>query len=278
MTVDCERLDDRIEGDVRVQRLRYAGGAGARVPAVLLRPAVPSGAAPAIVLQHGANTGKDDYYIQAPARRWAKHGWTVLAIDLAEHGERASAPPSDPLVRRRLIGKPAFVEQSVADLSAGLDLLATDAGVDVGRIAYVGFSLGGMLGTVFTAREPRVRAAAIVIAGSFAYTRYWEHGASEEERARRWAAAEATDPAFFASAIAPRPLLMVNTVDDPVFPREAVETLYAAAGEPKELRWRPGTHHQWGAGIYRDVFSFLQRWLDPSKAAQADDAPGPSRP
>ena len=72
-----------------------------------------------------------------------------------------------------------------------------------------------MLGTVFTAREPRIRAAAIVIAGSFAYTRYWERGESEEERARRRAAAEATDPAFFAAAIAPRPFLMVNTTDDP---------------------------------------------------------------
>ena len=54
---------------------------------------------------------------------------------------------------------------------------------------------------------------------------------------------------------------MVNTTDDPIFPREAVETLFAAAGEPKELRWRPGTHHQWGAGIYRDVFTFLQQSL-----------------
>lgn len=258
-----EIADERVEGEVRIRRLRYAGGDGAQVPAMLLQPATIATPGPALVLQHGANTSKDDYYIQAPARRWAKHGWTVLAIDLAEHGERATTTPDDPLVRRRLIGKPAFMAQSVADLRAGVDLLTATPGVDPSRISYAGFSLGGMLGTVFTAGEPRIRAAAIVIAGSFAYTNYWERGATEEDRRRRRAAAEATDPAFFAGAIAPRPFLMVNTTDDPVFPREAVETLFAAAREPKVLRWRPGTHHQWGTGIYKDVFSFLQESSPP---------------
>lgn len=261
VTAAFELVDERVEGEVRLRKLRYPGGAGAIVPAVLIQPASLATDAPAVVIQHGANTSKDDYYIQAPARRWAKHGWTVLAIDLAEHGERATSTPTDPLIRRRLVTKPAFVAQSVADLSAGVDLLATTDGVDPTRIGYAGFSLGGMLGTVFCAGEPRIRAAAIVIAGSFAYQRYWERGTTDEERERRRRAAEATDPAFFAAAIAPRPFLMVNTVDDPIFPREAVETLFAAAGEPKELRWRPGTHHQWGAGIYKDVFSFLQTSL-----------------
>ncbi|MCC6848099.1 MAG: alpha/beta fold hydrolase [Deltaproteobacteria bacterium] len=255
-----------VDGGVRMRRIRFAGAGGAEVPAILWQPADARAPAPAVVLQHGANTSKEDAYIQAPARRWAKHGWTVLALDLAEHGERATATPSDPLVRRRLIGKPAFVERSVGDLAAGVDVLAATHGVDAARIGYVGFSLGGMLGTVFAAREPRIAAAAIVIAGSFAHTRYWERGAVEEDRRRRQVAAEATDPAFFASAIAPRPFLMVNTLDDPIFPRAAVETLFAAAREPKELRWRPGTHHQWGAEIYRDVFEFLHATLEPPRA------------
>ncbi|MCC6765831.1 MAG: alpha/beta fold hydrolase [Deltaproteobacteria bacterium] len=266
MTAEVVPVDERVEGDVRVRRVRYAGAGGIRVPAILWQPANATASAPAVVLQHGANTSKEDYYIQAPARRWAKHGWTVFAIDLAEHGERATATPGDPLVRRRLIGKPAFVEQSVGDLAAGIDVLTAAPGVDAARIGYVGFSLGGMLGTVFAAREPRIAAAAIVIAGSFAHTRYWERGATEEDRRRRLAAAEATDPAFFAAAIAPRPFLMVNTLDDPVFPRDAVETLFAAAREPKELRWRPGTHHQWGAGIYREVFDFLRATFEPPSA------------
>ena len=61
---------------------------------------------------------------------------------------------------------------------------------------------------------------------------------------------------------------MVNTTEDPVFPRAAVETLFAAAREPKELRWHPGTHHQWGAGIYKEVFRFLQRSLSAPRSAE----------
>jgi uncharacterized protein len=272
VTLDLELLDDHVEGELWLRRVRFTGGDGARVPAVLLQPLevrTSPTPRPAVIVQHGANTGKDDYYIQGPGRRWAKQGWTILAIDLAEHGERATSHPTDPMVRRRLIGKPAFMAQSLADLKAGVDLLVATPGVDAERIGYAGFSLGGMLGTVFTAGEPRIRAAAIVIAGSFAHLRYWERGATEEDRARRKRAAEATDPAFFAAAIAPRPFLMVNTTEDPVFPREAVETLFAAAREPKELRWHPGTHHQWGAGIYKDVFTFLRQSLSAPQSAES---------
>jgi dienelactone hydrolase len=260
--LDTETIAEETAGEIVIRRLRYTGGAGARVPACLLQPAARAPAGPAVILQHGANTGKDDQYIQAPARRWAKEGWTVLAIDLAEHGERAESTPADPMVRRRLVGKPAFVAQSVADLRRAVDLLGGVPGVDPARIGFAGFSLGGMLGTVLAAQEPRLRAVAIVIAGSFAHTRYWERGETEAERGRRRAAAEATDPAFFAGAIAPRPFLMVNTERDPIFPREAVLTLFEAAREPKDLRWHPGTHHEWGGGVYRDVWRFLARHLD----------------
>lgn len=260
--LDPEILDRATAGAVTVTRMRYTGGGGARVPACIVAPAdAPAVPGPAVILQHGANTSKDDHYIQAPARRWAKEGWTVLAIDLDQHGERTMIEPTDVMARRRLIGRPEFVAQGVADLRAGVDLLATWPAVDAARIGYAGFSLGGMLGTVFVAREPRVRAAAIVIAGSFAHLRYWERGETDAERARRRAAAEATDPAFFAAAIAPRPFLMVNTESDPIFPRAAVETLFAAAREPKELRWHPGTHHEWGPEVYKDVWTFLRAEL-----------------
>jgi dienelactone hydrolase len=258
---DATILGRQHVGEVAIEHLAFEGANGARVPAYLFRPRASDGARPAIVLQHGANTSKDDYYIQAPARRWAKEGWTCLAIDLAEHGERIDGVPLEQMARRRLIAKRSFVEQGVGDLQRAIDVLEHTPGVDRTRIGLVGFSLGGMLGTIVTAREARIRAAAVVIAGSFAYTRYWERGDTAEERERRQAAAHATDPAFFAAAIAPRPLLMVNTEDDPVFPREAALALFDAAREPKELRWHPGTHHQWGAGVYKDVWQFFTRHL-----------------
>jgi dienelactone hydrolase len=261
MAAAHETIDVQTAGAITIERLRYPGAEDTPVPATLFRPREATGRGPALIIQHGANTSREDYYVQAPARRWAASGWTVLAIDLAEHGERVVGEPLAQMERRRLITQRTFVERSIEDLRRGLDLLSAAPGVDAGRIAFVGFSLGGMLGTIFTAREPRIRAAAIVIAGSFSHLRYWERGDTDEERRRRRAAAEATDPAFFAAAIAPRPFLMVNTEDDPVFPRAAVLALFDAARAPKDLRWHAGTHHQWGAGVYKDVWQFLEREL-----------------
>ena len=45
------------------------------------------------------------------------------------------------------------------------------------------------------------------------------------------------EPARFAAAISPRPLLMVNGIDDPQMPASAVRSLYAAAREPKSIVW-----------------------------------------
>jgi fermentation-respiration switch protein FrsA (DUF1100 family) len=44
-------------------------------------------------------------------------------------------------------------------------------------------------------------------------------------------------PERYIAQIAPRPIVMVNGIDDPQMPRSAVEALYAAAREPKALIW-----------------------------------------
>jgi fermentation-respiration switch protein FrsA (DUF1100 family) len=45
------------------------------------------------------------------------------------------------------------------------------------------------------------------------------------------------EPERHVALIAPRPLLMINGVDDPQMPRDAVESLYDAAKDPKTLIW-----------------------------------------
>jgi hypothetical protein len=44
-------------------------------------------------------------------------------------------------------------------------------------------------------------------------------------------------PERYIGRISPRPVVMVNGIDDPQMPRAAVEALHAAAREPKELIW-----------------------------------------
>src|SRR5262249_45123691 len=91
-----EIIDEQHVGAITITRLRYPGADEDPVPAALFRPRESRAPGPAVMIQHGANTSKEDFYVQAPARRWAAEGLTVLAIDLAEHGERVvgeSLPP-----------------------------------------------------------------------------------------------------------------------------------------------------------------------------------------
>ena len=44
-------------------------------------------------------------------------------------------------------------------------------------------------------------------------------------------------PERFIGLIAPRPVVMVNGIDDPQMPAEAARVLYAAARPPKSITW-----------------------------------------
>lgn len=64
-----ETISEQTVGTIAIRHLRFTGGNGARVPAHLFEPRQGSSPRPAVIVQHGANTSKDDFYIQAPARR-----------------------------------------------------------------------------------------------------------------------------------------------------------------------------------------------------------------
>lgn len=68
------------------------------------------------------------------------------------------------------------------------------------------------------------------------------------------------DPVRWVGRIAPRPFMMVNAEGDERLPRPAVDRLYAAAREPKELIWMPGIHvHGDSATIHRLVGIVMAR-------------------
>ena len=68
------------------------------------------------------------------------------------------------------------------------------------------------------------------------------------------------DPVRWVGRIAPRPFMMVNAEGDERLPRPAVDKLYAAAREPKELIWMPGIHvHGDSATIHRLVEIVMSR-------------------
>jgi uncharacterized protein len=234
--------------DVRGFDLEFSSR-GDRVPARILLPARREGRRPLVLAQHGAGGHKGAPYMDSACLPWARHGAAVVSIDFPLHGERANAKLTERLLGA-LSARDAtdvdawsiwieFVRQAVADLRRALDAAGAHEEVDAQRAAYVGFSLGAMLGAVFCAEEARIRAAALAIGGA-------------------GLGPSAVDPATHVGRIAPRPLLFVNALRDERVPRARAEALHQAAAEPKEVLWFDATHRELPGAALKAIWSFLR--------------------
>ena len=180
------------------------------MPGRLLLPPEPRGPAPVILLQHGTGGSKESPYLDA-AVRWVHAGAAVASIDFPLHGERTSAKLSEQFFSSLApgswddkngmteIGKALWIDfarQAVTDLRRSVDALATLDEIDETRVAFGGFSLGAIVGTLFCSVEERIRGAALALAGG-------GFGPTE------------IDPCNAIAAIAPRPVLFLNALQGP---------------------------------------------------------------
>ncbi len=252
---------------VRSYNVRFRGANGGFVPGLLTLPAPVAGKkAPCVLLLHGLGGSKGNMFLLGLSL--ARRGYATFAIDIAGHGERAriNNRPSNDLA---LLDMRLAAAQTVIDLRRATDFLATRPDIDSRRIGFIGISLGGILGAVFVAEEPRVRAATLWSAGGD-----WGRlvTTSTHQFARTFRARGATDarvveaqmadvdPVFTIARFAPRPLLMINGASDTVVPRASAQALYAAARTPKRQIILPGGH-------VPDISQMVERtlaWLDRS--------------
>jgi dienelactone hydrolase len=167
----------------------------------------------------------------------------------------------------------AFLDTPPA-LMLALDYLVTRREVDTSRLEGVGVSLGAPFMTIAGALDSR-------------FTRVWAiHGsggsyAPLEANMRRTIpfaplraiaatvanviiAGPRLAPEKWVSRVAPRPFIMVNASDDERLPRSAVDALYRAAHDPKEMIWMSGAHiHGDVPTIRRLVAIVLARAVEP---------------
>lgn len=185
---------------------------------------------PGVVIVHGAGSRKENH--ADFARLATATGWAALAFDLPGHGD--SEPPMS--------------GAAVEDVIAMGRLLASQDGVDPGRVAVRGSSLGGFLAIQAAAVSPGIAGAiAICPAGQ-------EHLASglrcgnlemrvdDPVGLEAWLLAQDVGDAV--ERIAPRPLILMHAEGDTQIPSDHSEDLYDRAGEPRKLIIAPGGAHQ----------------------------------
>ena len=220
-------LSERAVADGRRVSLALHVG-GARVPAALLLPTTPA-PAPGALLLHGYSASKD-LMLETAGRALLRRGVASLAIDLPLHGER-DAPADDSLFRNPL-GLVRHWQSALEECRLALRYLDERPEIDGRRLSLVGYSLGAYLGAVVAAREPAVRALVLAAGGDL------PAGIPFAAMIRT-----VVDPLRAVRKLAGRPLLMVNGRGDRTIRPDQVERLFAAANEPKELRWYDGGHY-----------------------------------
>jgi dienelactone hydrolase len=253
------------------QEVSYLGAAGDRIPA-LFRPARRPGRRPAVILGHGHGGDAGDMAgFFGPSLGRGVH---VLAVNHPFHGrgrrkrgEDICPPDAERLVERWIL--------AVRDLRHALRVLAARPDVDQARIGYLGFSLGGCLGALFAAHEPRLRAAALVAPAAdwkllAASDSAWHLGFGGQPLGawlgvpRLASRLAVIDPARSIARFAPRPLLVVVGENDRVIRASSGKALHLAAGAGKELLLHPGGH-----GPGEALRTRVGRWLEGKLGAQA---------
>jgi len=112
-------------------------------------------------------------------------------------------------------------------------------------LAYVGFSMGALFGFPTAAAMPSIKAAVFVVSG------YPEVGGIDDEPLN-------VLPTESASLLQNTSVLMVNTIDDHIFPVAAVHRLFdAVRSADKQLSFWEGAHDDWPEEMIATSESFI---------------------
>lgn len=236
--------------EVELAVKRPAGGAGADADAV---------ARPLVILLGGHRTGRDAVHLIDDTR-----GTVVAALSYpyaGNHRAKGWAIVREvPAIRTAILDTPAA-------LMLALDYLVAQPYVDRGRVEAVGVSLGAPFVTIAGALDQRISRVWVVHGSGGAFTPL-------EFNLRRQLGSRAASvpiaglasmlisgprlaPERWVADIAPRPLVMINAIDDERLPRASIARLYGSASEPKEMIWVTGGHVRSEAEAVRPLVSLV---------------------
>ena len=233
-----------IDGQDRLTPVRLVATSGLAVNLMLRRALADTGRLPLAVILGGHYTGRDAVKMipETP-------GVLVAAMSYPFDGD----PRPDALTFLREIPKirAAFLDTPPA-LMLALDWLRTLPGIDTTRVEGIGVSLGAPFVCIAGALDPRFTRVWVMHGSGGSYAPLERNMRSTIPFAplRAVAAGVASviiagprlDPERWVGDISPRPFMMVSATGDERLPRDAVEALFRAAREPKELIWMPGGH------------------------------------
>jgi len=269
------------QGEYRIEKIVYESLPGFYVPANVYVPQRGAGPFPAVLMPVGH--GRDG---KAGSRQIATglvlKGFIALAYDPIGQGERSQY--YDPVMGASRVGGPTdehshanghllLIGDNVAryriwDGMRGIDYLLTRKDVDPARIGCTGCSGGGTLTTYIAALDERVKVAAPAC-----YINSWQEllagpGPQDAEQTFPGFLSEGLNMADFAELFAPKPWLIVSTIQD-FFPLEGARQFYEEtkrwyrlyAAEDR-LQWHVGPGGHGTPQPSREaIYAWFDKWL-----------------
>ncbi|MCA9823330.1 MAG: hypothetical protein KC482_11265 [Dehalococcoidia bacterium] len=209
---------------------------GERVPGVLFMAEGLDEPSPLVFIQHPATSSKDDFFVRDPSMLWCRRGWICAGFDAPYHGDRDDHDPMSVFQGER---REQVVAQFGRELSCLADALIDAYPVDPGRLGYVGYSMGSMLGVPAVARDGRFKAAAFCLVGEGGMV-----GPADGD--------ESVIPLLERVAVR-----IVGKESDELIPKARTESLYNALPGEKDIVWLPGGHYTIGP----DVIDAAGSWM-----------------
>ncbi len=252
---DCDRFEEL--------HVTFSSVHDQRVPALLTLPPDAEPPFPAVLILHGLFGHKSSFNQKKRAARLTSTGYATLRIDGQYCGERAVGGGIGAQTHYYYRNRDAMIQTAV-DLMRGVDYLESRNDIDMARIGFGGFSMGGSIGTLFCAHEPRVKGVVLGITGGD-FREFRARSGDEQTNERIREAYRIVDPIHCVAGIAPRPLLMLNAARDEVIPKAATEALFEAAREPKEIVWYDCGH----AGLPDDALATMEKFFNAALGARS---------
>lgn len=272
---------ESTEDGVETHAISYASPKGGRVTGLLFVPQ-GGGRKAGIVDMHGAPGSARQ--IARSAAALARRGAVVVAIDAPftrRGGEMVTFTEADS----------AEHVQLVVDLQRAVDLLLARPDVDPARIAYVGGSYGGAVGTMYAAVDPRAAAYVLYVPDGGMVSHFTGADGSFEGPLTRmsdnvrdpWLAAmRPVEGIGYVSRAKPGSILFQNGRQDEYVPADKAALLHRAAGASHTVQWYE-SGHALPAQARIDRWQFLSERIgiaaptDEERTAAAN-APPPPQP
>jgi uncharacterized protein len=209
-----------------------------------------------VVIGHGVTANKDRPFVVALAEGLAKAGIPAIRISFAGNGASGGRFSQ------------CTISKEVDDLGVLLDA------VHDRRVCYVGHSMGGAVGVLRAARDPRIKA--LVSLAGMVHTKAFaerEFGMVKPGEGFMWddpncplSQEYMDDMAQIGTVIneAPKvrvPWLLIHGTEDDVVPISDSREIFARANEPKQLIELPGANHVFAGDHTAAMVGHVVRWV-----------------